>query len=168
MTSHQKWTSVVVLVLIIAGLVRWSGQQRTNEDTIRIGVVASLTGPGSFYGENIRAGAELAAHEINQAGGVKGQPLEIIFEDDATNPKQTVSAARKLIDVDEVLAIVGVQWDFLANAAAPVAQEKETVIISAAAPFDSIREENQNPYMFTTFPSASGATESPASLGGSK
>lgn len=139
----------------------WWGASRQSApakgEAVKIGVVASLTGPGSFYGENIRKGTELATHEINESGGVGGRPLRIIFEDDATNPKQTVSAARKLIDIDDVLAIVGVQWDFLANAVAPVAAEKEVATISTAAPFDSLLKENQNPYMFTTFPSATGA-----------
>lgn len=144
-------TTISFLLLVSCSLQKVSD----NAEPIKIGVVASLTGPGAFYGQNIRKGVELAIDEINQQGGTNGRLFSALYEDDATNPKQTVSAALKLIEVNNVKAIIGVQWDFLANAVIPIANDKKIVMISAAAPFDSLLPAHQeSPYFFTTFPSA--------------
>lgn len=157
---------IAILLLVLAGLVWWGNARDrvTGErEPVKIGVVASLTGPGSFYGQNIRKGVQLAVDEINKGGGVDGSPLEALFEDDATDSKQVVSAVRKLADVDAVVALIGPQWDFLSNAAIPVINERSLVAVSPAAPYDSILEENRkSAFYFTTFPSASAATDAVA------
>ncbi|HLD09370.1 MAG TPA: ABC transporter substrate-binding protein [Methylophilaceae bacterium] len=167
MTNQQKMIVGVVGVLIVVGLLEWglTAQRAVPAagEPIKIGVVASLTGPGSFYGQNIRKGVQLAVDEIHTAGGVNGNLLEAVFEDDVTDSKQVVSAVRKLADVDNVVALIGPQWDFLSNAAIPIINERALVAISPAAAYDSILEENRtSPFYFTTFPSASAATDAVA------
>lgn len=116
-TSTKIVILVVCAVLGAVGLA-WRGVSKRQTvrtpagEPLKIGVVASFTGPGAFYGENIRKGIDFAAYEINKAGGVLGRPVKVIYEDDHTTPKDTVSAVQKLLSVDGVIAILGVQWDF--------------------------------------------------------
>ena len=111
MTNTTKTIlGIIVLALIIWGVVLFSKPQPAQGKPIKIGVVASMTGPGAFYGENIQKGVGLAVEEINASGGVLGRPIEVIYEDDETNPQKTVSAARKLLSIDGVIVLLGVQW----------------------------------------------------------
>lgn len=158
--SKTHTTILLGAVLLVMGL--WFGFSTKEEkpETIKIGVVASLTGPGAYYGESIQNGVTLAVEEINAAGGVDGIPIEVIVEDDATNPQKTVSATEKLTNLDNVLAIVGIQWDFLANAAVPVAERAGVAAISTAAQYDSLLSEKKSPNFFTTYPSVEAHDES--------
>jgi branched-chain amino acid transport system substrate-binding protein len=73
---------------------------------IKLGVIAGMSGPGTSYGIGIRQGAEMAAKEINEGGGIGGQKLELIVVDDASNPAQSVTAMQRLIN-EGVDLIVG-------------------------------------------------------------
>lgn len=76
-------------------------------DPIVIGAIVSATGPAAPLGEPERAVLEMMEQMVNDAGGVLGRPLDIIIEDDQTNPKEAVTAAQKLIQQDKVIAIIG-------------------------------------------------------------
>ena len=75
------------------------------EGAIRIGLIIPLTGATSQFGATMSRAAQIAAAEINAAGGVRGRKVEVVIEDDQSNPEAAVRAARKLIDVDRVVAI---------------------------------------------------------------
>ncbi|WP_372441234.1 branched-chain amino acid ABC transporter substrate-binding protein [Microvirga arvi] len=62
---------------------------------IKIGIGAPITGPNATYGAQFKNGVEMAVEEINAAGGVNGQKLEIVIGDDVSDPKQGVSVANK-------------------------------------------------------------------------
>ena len=154
------WAIVGVIVLALAGyfMLAEKPNNQAGGEPIKIGVVASLTGPGSFYGENVRSGVRMAAEEINAAGGVDGRPFEIIFEDDQTNPQKTVTAVKKFATLDNVIAVIGPQWDFQVNAALPLAIEYKLPFISPATAFDTLIASNRdNPYFFATYPPVSGS-----------
>ncbi len=72
---------------------------------ITLGGSTALTGPGALVGIAHDLGEKVAAAEINEAGGINGRKLVRFFEDDGYVPARTVQAARKLLDVDKVLAI---------------------------------------------------------------
>ncbi len=80
-------------------------------ETIPIGIVYSLTGPGSSLGEIQKEGAQLAVREINEAGGVQlGDArfvLDAVFLDDQTNPHQAIAKVKELTAARDVSAIVG-------------------------------------------------------------
>jgi branched-chain amino acid transport system substrate-binding protein len=61
---------------------------------IRIAVAASMTGPLAESGDEVKRGAELAAKDINAAGGVKGRRIVLTVEDDVCDPKQAVSVGQ--------------------------------------------------------------------------
>src|SRR5262245_50933706 len=75
---------------------------------IKIGSLTPLTGGGGSYGPPMRDAIVGVINEVNQAGGVLGgRQIQVVSEDDQTNPEAAVRAARKLIDVDRVVAITG-------------------------------------------------------------
>jgi branched-chain amino acid transport system substrate-binding protein len=80
---------------------------RAAGDPFRIGALTPITGAGKPFGAGMRTAIQLAAEAVNQAGGAAGRRLEVIAEDDQTSPQHAVLAAKKLIEVDKVEAIVG-------------------------------------------------------------
>lgn len=74
---------------------------------IKVGALLPITGAGSPYGTGILETILAATKLVNEAGGVAGRQIEIIVEDDQTNPQAGVLAAKKLIEVNRVSAIIG-------------------------------------------------------------
>lgn len=142
--------SILLLVVLVGILVIGIEKSRTklSGEPIKIGAVLPLTGIAAIVGETEKKGIELAVEEINMNGGINGHELQVIFEDDQTDPKNTVSAVTKLATLDKVSAIIGGTWDFLANAAIPVAENNKIVLISPSALPDTL--EKQSPYFFVT------------------
>jgi branched-chain amino acid transport system substrate-binding protein len=75
--------------------------------TFRIGSLCPITGGGGPYGSGMQKAMELAIAEINLAGGAGGRKLELFSEDSQTQPGEAVLAAKKLIEVNKVQAILG-------------------------------------------------------------
>jgi branched-chain amino acid transport system substrate-binding protein len=73
----------------------------------KIGLAGPMTGGAASYGEEMRRGAQQAADDINAAGGINGKKVELVFGDDACEPKQAVTVASRLIEKDKVNAVVG-------------------------------------------------------------
>ena len=70
---------------------------------IKIGVAGPITGPNAAFGAQLKNGVEQAVEDINAAGGINGQKLQIVVGDDVSDPKQGVSVANKF-------AAEGVKW----------------------------------------------------------
>lgn len=75
--------------------------------TVRIGVVQPFSGGLELFGNQAKLGLDLAASEINAAGGIAGSQVELVYEDDKTDPKTAVERATSLIRKDGVMAISG-------------------------------------------------------------
>jgi branched-chain amino acid transport system substrate-binding protein len=76
-------------------------------DTIKIGAIVSLTGTYAGLGQPEKNALEMEVARINDAGGINGKSIEVIYEDDATDEAKAVAAASKLIEQDKVVAIIG-------------------------------------------------------------
>jgi branched-chain amino acid transport system substrate-binding protein len=120
-------------------------------DPIRIGLIIPLTGGTSQFGATMGQAAKIAETEINSAGGVRGRPIEIVIEDDQSNPEAAVRAAHKLIDVDKVVAIGGSYASAVTSAIAPLCWEGKTVLLTASGA-DSITKLPHQGYIFRTSP----------------
>lgn len=83
------------------------GMPALAQDSIKIGLIASLSGPSAKSGEAITRGLLLAIDEINAAGGLLGKPVELIRRDDEANPGKGLTAARELIQREEVAVLFG-------------------------------------------------------------
>ena len=101
--------------------------------TIKIGFNVPLTGFAAADGLSAKTGAELAVEQINGAGGVKGDMLELVIYDDQASPKEAVPIAQKLIEKDEVVAGVSGSYSGSTRAAAGIFQEAGVPYISAYA-----------------------------------
>jgi branched-chain amino acid transport system substrate-binding protein len=99
---------------------------------IKIGTLTPLTGSGGPYGPVMVKAAKAVVDEVNAAGGVLGRKIELISEDDQTNPEAGVRAARKLIDVDKVSAILGTWASSVTTAVAPLCWESKTFLCTVS------------------------------------
>src|SRR5215510_12371828 len=73
---------------------------------IAIGTLCPLTGAGGSYGPEMQRAIVAASEQINGRGGINGRPIQLFHEDSQTNAEAAVRAARKLIDVNKVVAIL--------------------------------------------------------------
>ncbi len=143
----------LIVIVVVIGLIAWAStksEPSITGETIKIGAVLPMTGAGAAYGEDQKRAISLAVEEINAADGIGGRLLEVIYEDDQTDPKFSVSAAQKLINVDGVKVIIGGVWDHLANAIAPVIDQEKIVLISPSVNADTVGI--SSPYFFMTYP----------------
>jgi branched-chain amino acid transport system substrate-binding protein len=89
-------------------------------ETLRIGALNPVTGAGSPYGGGMQKAILMAAAEVNAAGGVAGRKIEVFPEDSQTSPEAGVLAAKKLIEVNKVQALLGTWSSGVATAVMPL------------------------------------------------
>lgn len=75
--------------------------------TIKVGAVQPFSGGLELFGKQAQMGLDLAAAEINAAGGIMGHPVEVLYEDNKTDPKTSVERARKVVQRDDAIAVSG-------------------------------------------------------------
>jgi branched-chain amino acid transport system substrate-binding protein/urea transport system substrate-binding protein len=98
---------------------------------IKIGAVLPFSGGVELYGRQAKLGLDLAVREINAGGGILGRPVEIIYEDDKTNPDVALKATRRLIERDHVFAVVGPITSRNLNAIKPEIERTRTPLLYA-------------------------------------
>ena len=113
-----------------------------------IGVMESLTGPGETYGTVALQSKQMAVDEINAAGGINGRMLELIAEDSKCNAQDSITAYKKLTDVDEVKIILGTSCSGAMLGAAPLAEKDGVILFSGLATNPDIA--NAGDYIFRT------------------
>ncbi|TET43330.1 ABC transporter substrate-binding protein [Candidatus Aerophobetes bacterium] len=126
----------VVVVLLLVGplsIWRWVPVLKKPPVTYKVGALFAVTGPAAWLGTPERNTAKMIEEEVNAGGGINGHPLEIIIEDTVGDATRTVTAAKKLITKDEVLAIVGPSRSGTTMAVIPIVEEAEIPLISCAA-----------------------------------
>lgn len=127
----QKWFVALVILSLVVVLVGGCAQGKPK--SYKIGIFSPTTGFAAADGTSALHGAELAVKYINDRGGVKGVPLELVHYDDAAKPDQAVNVAHKLIEQDKVIAAVSGSYSGATRAASPVFQEAGIPMISAYA-----------------------------------
>ena len=100
-------------------------------DPIKIGAVLPFSGGVELYGAQAKLGLDLAAADINAAGGILGRPVEIVYRDDGTRPNIAAEAARKVVEDDGVLAVVGPITSQNLDAIVPVLAARKTPLLYA-------------------------------------
>jgi branched-chain amino acid transport system substrate-binding protein len=120
-----------ILVLAAAGCSRSSGGGAgSNNKTVKLGVIAPLTGPLSALGLGIKNGADLAVKQANQKGTVKGYTIVLDAQDDTATAATGANAANKLASDPLVAGVVGTLNSSVAQQVAPVLQKASIVQIS--------------------------------------
>ena len=127
--SSRRWLAALAAL----GAVGMAGAA-----DIKLGAAEALTGPAAQYGQSIKNGLELALEEINAAGGVKGNKLQLVLEDEQTKKEQAIDVFKKLIFQDKVLMIFGPTLSNSAQAADPIAQAAKIVVFGTSNTADGI------------------------------
>jgi len=118
--------SLCIVMLLGCGIQNVTGQ-------IKIGAVTCLTGELSTFGVSSKQGADLAVGEINSAGGVLGQPIDLIVEDNGSKAGETATIFRKFVSQDKVAAILGDLTSSATMEGAPIAQDAKIPMLTPSA-----------------------------------
>ena len=141
----KKFFACVCLLLAFAGAAFAA-------DPIKIGYIATLTGEGSTWGQHERDGALMAVKEINEAGGLLGRPLELIYYDIKGKPEDAVNAVRRLIFDDKVVVIGGSNYSSIQLAISPIVNNEKVPVMGTATtnPAVTVNPDTGEviPYMF--------------------
>lgn len=121
----------ITLTLLLCGAALQPLRAAESSGPIRIGAVLPFSGGVELYGEQARLGLDLAARDINAAGGILGRPVEVIYADDKTRPESAAEAMRSLVEKDGVLAVVGPITSRNLNALVPLAESSKTPLLYA-------------------------------------
>ena len=125
----------------------------TAQDSIKIGVTQPLTGAFAASGNYVANGAGIAADAINAAGGVLGKKIELIVEDNKSNPTEAVATAEKLIVKDQVPVMMGAWGSTLTLAIMPKLEEYKVPMLVETSSSGKITVAG-NPYVFRISPTS--------------
>ena len=112
-----------------AGTLALPNVVRAQAETFRIGALNPITGAGSPYGTGMQRMIQAAVEAINSAGGVNGRRIEVFAEDTQTSPQAAVLAAKKLIEVNRVRAILGTWSSGVSLAVIPLTNEADILLM---------------------------------------
>lgn len=129
-----------------------------SKEPIKIGIVTSLTGSHDHFGAVQKHGYEMALEEINAAGGINGQPLQLVIEDDVSKPEQTAKVVEKLITRDKVPALIGSLASATTATAGTTANRYQTPLVMPSGSEDAILEQGSK-WLFRVCAPASGVAK---------
>ncbi|HAI51824.1 MAG TPA: amino acid ABC transporter substrate-binding protein [Firmicutes bacterium] len=133
--SHARWKTMLVCVMVILALTVPAAAQG---DAIKIGVISSLTGSVSTYGQSVRNAVTMAVEDINAAGGINGRQISLIILDDKGDGTEAAQAARRLIDRENVALILGPVITPAVMAVAPICQAAGVPMLTPTGTGDQI------------------------------
>jgi branched-chain amino acid transport system substrate-binding protein len=144
----RGFTRVLAIIAVLAiGLAELAPAQ----SPVKIGVIQPLSGPVAASGNYVRMGAEIARDWINARGGVLGRRVELVIEDNKSDPKEAAGAAEKLIVRDRVPAIMGAWGSSMTLAAMPKLEEYGVPMVVETSSAASITKRG-NPWVFRISP----------------
>jgi len=142
--------SIVLVALVLAALVAIAVPGES-QAPVKIGVIQPLSGPVAASGNYVRMGAEIARDWINAKGGINGRKVDLLIEDNKSDPKEAASAAEKLIVRDKVPAIMGAWGSSMTLAAMPKLEEYGVPMVVETSSAASITKRG-NPWIFRISP----------------
>lgn len=136
--------------ILLATAVAAMTQVAMAADTIKVGAVLPFSGGLEIFGEQAKAGIDLAVKEINDAGGIQGKDLTVIYEDNKTDPKTSVEKANKLIRKEKVVSLIGPITSSGRDAMIPTVNRFKTPLLYATNYEGGLCEDNV--FSFNTVP----------------
>ena len=150
MTRRTSGVASLAVALLIGALAARPEAQQT----IKVGVIQPLTGAFAASGTYVSNGARIAADEINAGGGVLGRKIELVVEDNKSNPTEAASVAEKLIVRDKVPVLMGAWGSSLTLAVMPKLMEYQVPMLVETSSSDKITTIG-NPFVFRISPPSS-------------
>ncbi|MCP3873861.1 MAG: ABC transporter substrate-binding protein [Desulfobacteraceae bacterium] len=144
--SIRSTIVIISLLIVIVGAVRVS----IAKEIYSIGVILPMTGEIAAYGEFLKKGIELALDEVNAKNAKKGIIFKAIYEDNKSNPADSINAIRRMIDVHKVGNVIGPLSSRNFVPVMKFAQKHKTVILSLVSSSPEIR--NAGEYVFSLYP----------------
>jgi ABC-type branched-subunit amino acid transport system substrate-binding protein len=140
-------------IIILAGIcfIASIALTTTVAAEVVVGAVTPLTGKLAVYGQGFQQAMLLALDEVNASGGINGKPMKILFEDNTSTSKGSVSAIQKLITINKFPVIFGPAASSNFLAVCPIAQQNKTILIAAESATAAITKCGS--YVFRVFPS---------------
>src|SRR5262245_37965581 len=123
------------------------------QEPIKIGVTQPLTGAFAASGNYVAQGAKIAEEEINKAGGVLARKIQLVIEDNKSNPTEAVATAEKLIVKDKVPVMMGAWSSTLTLAVMPKLEEYKVPMLVETSSSGKITTSG-NPYIFRISPTS--------------
>jgi branched-chain amino acid transport system substrate-binding protein len=123
------------------------------QDAIKIGVTQPLTGAFAASGNYVAQGARIAEDQVNAAGGVLGRKIQLIIEDNKSNPTEAVATAEKLISKDKVPVMMGAWSSTLTLAVMPKLMEYGVPMLVETSSSGKITTSG-NPWIFRISPTS--------------
>ncbi len=152
MNKNQKiWISVIAVIVVV--FIGWRVYQSSNgnPNAITVGVAVAQTGDASDWGQGEYRVFKMYIDDVNASGGINGQPINLDVEDTKTSGDGTVTAVRKLIDIDQVPVILGPTWVDSYQGPLPIAENAKVTMLTPSAAIESISGKQNFTYLFTTF-----------------
>ena len=122
--------SITIMACLLFSL---SGFAESVKEPYKIGGIFAVTGPASFLGDPEKKSMEMVVEQINASGGIDGHLLEAVIYDTEADPSKAVMSVNKLINRDNVIAIIGPSTTPATLAVMPVVQRAKIPFISCAA-----------------------------------
>jgi branched-chain amino acid transport system substrate-binding protein len=144
----MRWLALAFAAVTVAGTSPVLAQSPA---PIKVGVIQPLSGSVAASGNYIRMGAEIARDWANAKGGVGARKLELLIEDNKSDPKEAASAAEKLIVRDKVPVIMGAWGSSMTLAAMPKLEEYGVPMVVETSSAATITKRG-NPWIFRISP----------------
>lgn len=138
----------IFFCLLIAVSLLISTISAQSDETIRVGVFLDLTGQTASFGISSYSGIKMAVDEINNAGGIEGNKIEIVLEDNQGKPENTKEVVTKLLNEKKVHVLIGEVLSTNSLAAAPIAQAAKIPMITPSSTNERITKVGD--YIFRT------------------
>jgi len=141
-------TSIAIAISLI-GIFYFIGE--SSQESIKIGVTLSETGPGSGIGIPVRNGMQMAVDEVNSDGGINGKNIELFIVDNQSDPEKAKEAFLEIEETYAPLMHVS-SLSSISTAVSPLAEEHKVVLMALSATATNVTVEKEWTYRY--FPTA--------------
>ena len=146
-------SSRITAMSLLLGAAATASAWPWSSNDVKIGFVAQVTGPDSYVGQAAKLALEDRVKEVNAKGGINGKKIKLIIYDSRGEAPEAVAAAKRLIEQDGVVGVVGPEWSAAAIPLGPISEAaKVPVIATTASNIKVTLNDNGSvkPYMFRT------------------
>ena len=129
----KRMLRLLAALVVVLALLAGCSKEAKKEATIKIGHQVALTGPSATWGQSEANALKMAVEKINAAGGVLGKKIEVIAYDNRADRLEAVNVAKRLVEQDKVVAIIGPAQSGVTNAIREVNNAAKVPVVATTA-----------------------------------